>query len=47
MKLDYLFVSEFTRPSIDDATYDTFIEDNKFIFSALIRVTTKHEAQQV
>ena len=43
MKLDYLFQSSFTRPSLDDPKYASFEEDNTFIFSVLIKVTRKHE----
>ena len=45
MKLDYLFEPGFVVPNESDTTYQTFMEENVVIYSAMIYVTTGHEAQ--
>ena len=47
MKLEYMLDPDFTCPVDTDSTFSTFEDDNTFIFSALIQVTTKHEAQTI
>ena len=47
MKLDYLFEPDYVPPIEGDTSYSSFIEDNTFLFSALIKVTTKHEGQNL
>ena len=47
MKLEYMLEPDFICPIDTDSSFSTFEDDNKFIFSALIQVTTKHEAQTI
>ena len=45
MNLEYLLQSDYQPPTANDEEYEKYSDDNKFLFSALIFVTTNHEAQ--
>ena len=44
IKLAHLLTPSFTQPIVGEANYDAFLNDNSFIYSAIVKCVEDHEA---